>query len=58
MELTLPGPIGSTMMACPELIMEQELEYLRALESSESYETEGDMLRINYGGKVLIFRRK
>ena len=57
-KLTIPGPIMSTMMACPEPVMNQEREYLSALEAAESYEIKGDQLSITAGQKVLVFRRK
>lgn len=57
-ELTIIPPIGSTMMACPEPVMEQERKYLEAIEAAESYEIEGDKLRINCGEQVLIFNQK
>jgi heat shock protein HslJ len=48
---------GSTMMACvnPQLA-EQERAFLAAISAVESYETEGQTLRISYnGGQVLTF---
>jgi heat shock protein HslJ len=57
-KLTLPGPIISTMMACDEPIMDQETAYLSALQSAESFEIDGEQLRINCGQKVLIFKRR
>ncbi|MFC2016937.1 META domain-containing protein [Chloroflexota bacterium] len=57
-KLTLPGPIGSTMMSCGEQIDKQEYEYLTTLEAAESYKIEGDKLRINCGEQVLIFNQK
>ena len=32
------GPLGSTRMACPEPIMNQETKYLGALQAAERYE--------------------
>ena len=55
-ELTIIPPIGSTMMACPEPIMDQEQEYLAILQLTESYEMDGNELRINCGSQVLIFK--
>ena len=57
-DLTIIPPIGSTMMACPEPVMEQERGYLGVIEAAESYEIEGDKLRINCGEQVLIFGQK
>jgi heat shock protein HslJ len=39
----------------PEGVMEQEQEYLTVLQLAESYEIDGDELRINCGSQVLIF---
>ena len=54
-ELTIPGPLVSTEMACSEPIMNQEQEYLAILQNAESYEIEDDQLQIFSGDKVLIF---
>jgi heat shock protein HslJ len=42
------GPAASTMMECPEPegIMEQEIAYLTALATANTYEVEGDELRL------------
>ena len=56
--LTVPGPLGSTMMACPEDVMNQEFAYLQALQAAESYEIDGDELRIDCGEQLLVFRKK
>ena len=37
---------GSSMMACPEAIMNQERDYFTALESAERFEIQGTVLRI------------
>ncbi|HEX74240.1 MAG TPA: META domain-containing protein [Dehalococcoidia bacterium] len=39
----------------PEGVMEQEEQYLKALQAAESYEIEGGRLRITYGAEVLVF---
>ena len=56
-QLSIPGPIGATEMYCaePEGVMDQEQEYLATLQLAESYEINGDELRINCGSQVLIF---
>jgi len=56
-QLSIPGPIGATEMYCtgPEGIMDQEQEYLATLQLTESYEINGDELRINCGSQGLIF---
>ena len=57
-KLTLPEPLISTMMACPEPIMTQELEYLSLLQTAESYKIEDGQLSITCGQSILIFRRQ
>ncbi|MFC1977557.1 DUF4382 domain-containing protein [Chloroflexota bacterium] len=57
-ELTLTSPVGSSRMACPEAVMNQEAEYLEILQYTESFDIEGDQLRIVSGGKVLLFEGK
>jgi heat shock protein HslJ len=52
--LTL-GPAGSTMMMGPEKLMKQEMAYLAALGTAESYRVDGDTLEIVYGEGSLIF---
>ena len=55
------GPAGSTRMACqePEGIMEQEQQYLAALETAATYKITGlDMeMRTSEGSLVATFRR-
>jgi heat shock protein HslJ len=57
-QLSIPGPIGATEMYCaePEGVMNQEQEYLAILQLAESYELDGDELRINCGSQVLVFK--
>lgn len=52
--------LGSTMMACPEATMNQERDYLAALESAERFELQGSVLRIYCKGsdKPLRFVKK
>lgn len=56
------GPLASTMMACtePEGVMEQETQYLAALQMAESYQVEGQVLELHRsdGTLVVIFHRK
>ncbi len=54
------GDLGSTMMACEEGIMDQEAQYLSALEAANSYSIEGSLLEISYdgGAEVLSFAAK
>jgi heat shock protein HslJ len=54
-ELTL-GPVGSTMMACPEMTMALEQQYLRALQGARRYRLAGDRLELLFGDDgVLTF---
>ena len=50
------------MMACaePEGVMEQETQYLAALQMAESYQVEGQVLELRRsdGTLVVIFHRK
>ena len=50
------GPVGSTRMACsePEGVMEQELDYLTALQSASAYEITGDSLRLTGADGAVI----
>jgi heat shock protein HslJ len=57
-QLLIPGPIGATEMYCaePEGVMDQEQEYLAALQLSENYEINDDELTVHCGNQVLIFK--
>ena len=58
-ELTIKPPIGSTMMACPEPIMDQEQEYLKLLETTETFQIQNVKLIISCSGnKGLVFIKK
>ena len=54
-KITIDSPVGSTMKACPEPIMNQEVEYLAILQNVESYQIDDDKLEIISGDKVLVF---
>ena len=55
-KLTVIPPIGATMMACPEPIMEQEQEYLSLLEAAETFRIQGGKLTISTSdGQILVF---
>jgi heat shock protein HslJ len=49
--------IVSTEIGClePEGIMEQELQYLKALQAAESYQIRDGKLEINCGAQILVF---
>ena len=57
-ELSLPGPVGSTMMSCGEQIDQQEIQYLQILQNAESYKIDGNQLQIISGNQALIFKLK
>ena len=40
------GPLGTTRMACPEAVMDQERRYLERLQQAERFAVEADVLRI------------
>lgn len=44
------GPLGSTRMACPEAVMNQEAKYLKALQDAERYALDGPFLLIHARG--------
>jgi heat shock protein HslJ len=56
------GPLASTMMACeePAGVMEQETQYLAALQSAATYQIEGNVLQLRTKEDALaaIFNRK
>jgi len=55
-ELIIRPPIGSTMMACPEPIMDQEQAYLKLLETTETFQIQNGKLTISCSGnKVMAF---
>jgi heat shock protein HslJ len=43
------GPVGSTMMACPEMTLALEQQYLRALQGARRYRIAGDRLELLFG---------
>lgn len=50
------GPLISTLMACDEPVMQQEQGYLGALQSAQTFQIEGDTLRINHAGGTLTYK--
>lgn len=52
--------IGHTEMYCmePEGAMEQETQYLKTLNSAESYQVKDGTLQVNSGDEVLIYTAK
>ena len=58
-EFTIKPPIGATEMACPEPIMRQEQEYLKLLETTETFQIQNVKLIISCSGnKGLVFIKK
>jgi heat shock protein HslJ len=49
-------PLGTTRMACPEAVMDQEKRYLDRLQAAERFEVEGTTLRIYAGGDTPALR--
>ncbi len=55
-KLTIKPPIGSTRMACPEPVMDQEQEYFTLLGTTETFKIQNGKLTITcYGNKTLVF---
>ena len=54
-KLSIPGPIGATMMTCGDQIDEQERQYLETLHAAESYKIEDGKLRITCDEQLLVF---
>jgi heat shock protein HslJ len=56
------GPLASTMMACadPDGVMEQETQYLAALQMAQTYQLEGKVLELRRSDQslVAIFHQK
>ncbi len=50
------GPLASTMMACsdPEGVMDQEAQYLAALQMAETYQLEGQVLELRRSDQTLV----
>lgn len=55
-KLSIPV-LAHTEMYCldPEGVMEQEYEYLRTLQSAESYQIKDGKLQINCGNQILVY---
>ena len=53
------GPVAGTRMACPEPLMDLETNYLTTIDVVETFEADGDALRLLDGGGAtrLEFRR-
>jgi heat shock protein HslJ len=55
---TVASPMASTMMACPQPVMDQETEYLKALQAAQSFKVTGNQLKITAGKTELTFEKK
>ncbi len=53
------GPLGSTRMACPNALMDQEDRYLQMLERTAAFKADSDNLVLSdaQGGDLLRFRK-
>ena len=53
------GPVAGTRMACPEPLMDLEMRYLATIDSVETFDSDGDALRLlgGDGATRLEFRR-
>lgn len=54
----ISSPLASTMMACPQEIMDQESAYLKALSEVKTYSVTGDQLTLNDANNktILVFK--
>ena len=59
-QLSIPGPIGATEMYCmePEGVMDQEQEYLKTLQTAESFQLQDGKLQITCGSEILNYTAK
>ncbi|MEE9216700.1 MAG: META domain-containing protein [Anaerolineales bacterium] len=49
------GPLGSTLMACPPPLMDQEVGFMTAIQAAEAYEISGNTLTMsNAEGEVVV----
>lgn len=55
-QLTLGPDLASTMMACAEDVMDQETEYIEAINSVTSFEISGDELLLKDGEGTVVAR--
>lgn len=53
--LTIDGPLAQTEMACPGPVMDQEIAYIKLLQTMASYQIEGNQLTLNCDGGVLVY---
>jgi heat shock protein HslJ len=52
--ITISTPLATTMMACPQPVMDQESAYLKALGEAKTYTVKGNQLTLNdSGGKAI-----
>ena len=57
-KLLLATPLASTMMAGPQPLMDQEQEYLTAIQAVESYQVKDGILQLNCGKQILVFTKE
>lgn len=57
-EFSITGPIGSTMMACEEVFMNQESDFLQTLEQMQYFQlSENTLLLVSADGLFLSFEK-
>ncbi len=56
--LTISAPLATTMMACEEAIMDQEIAYLKALAEVKTFSISGEQLTLNDADKkgILVYQ--
>jgi len=56
--LTISAPLATTMMACEQAIMDQEVAYLKALAEVKTFTISGDQLTLNDADKkgILVYQ--
>jgi heat shock protein HslJ len=54
--LTIGGPIATTLAFCPDPINELEQAYLATLQTAETYQILGDQLQINSADGVIVYQ--
>jgi len=48
------GPLGGTRKACPDLIMRQDMAFLRGIQSATAYRIDSNVLTLGEGGKTTL----
>ena len=53
-DLTFGQPLGATMAACPEPVMDQSATYMQALADTTGFDVEGNQLTLRNGRNTLV----